>query len=322
MKLELAKTNKQLRLKAIFFNMIIRRMSAAKFKRLHVMADILMKRNIKDISISKEILTYGNDKVTLPIYVYKSHDQQEKVPGVLWLHGGGYAMGSPSLSIGIISKLIAASGCVVVAPDYRLSTEKPYPAALDDCHQALLWMRDNANQLNIRDDQLMVGGESAGGGLAIALSLYERDHNGVKIAFQMPIYPMIDDRMINESAKNNNDPVWGSKVNKVAWQLYLSDLNREDVPIYAAPARAEDLSNLPPLVSYVGDLDPFKDEISIFVDKLKMYKIPVFFNIYKGCYHAFDIVNSQADVSKEAHSFFINAFKYAVENYYAKQNDI
>src|SRR5690606_30824760 len=132
------------------------------------------------------------------------------VPGVLWIHGGGYAQGVPEMSHDMYRQLIGTRDCVIVAPDYRLSIDAPYPAALEDCYEVLLWMKDHAQELGIRSDQLMVGGESAGGGLTAALAMYARDRGEVNLAFQMPLYPMIDDRMVTESAGDNNAYVWNS----------------------------------------------------------------------------------------------------------------
>ena len=165
----------------------------------------------------------------------------------------------------------------------------------------------------------MVGGESAGGGLTTALSLYARDKGEVNIAFQMPLYPMIDDRMITESARNNNAPVWNSNLNERAWKLYLGELYGKDVPMYAAAARATDYKNLPPTVTFVGDLEPFRDETIEYVENLKKAGVPVKFEVYKGCYHGFDIACPDADISKKAIKFFIESFKYAVNNYFAAQ---
>jgi acetyl esterase/lipase len=180
-------------------------------------------------------------------------------------------------------------------------------------------MKEHAGVLGIRDDQLMVGGESAGGGLAAALTLYERDHGGVNIAFQMPLYPMIDDRMTNESAKENNAPVWDSDANRVAWGLYLGGLAGKDVPVYAAPARETDFSNLPPAVTFVGDLEPFRDETILYVQNLRDAGVPVDFERYAGCYHAFDKMNPYAEVSRKALAFLMDSFRNAVKNYHVEQ---
>ncbi len=228
-------------------------------------------------------------------------------------------MGTPEMSAERYKSLIARSDCVVIAPDYRLSIEAPYPAALEDGYDALLWMKENAGELGIRDDQLMVGGESAGGGLAAALTLYARDKGEVNIAFQMPLYPMIDDRMITASAMNNNSPIWDSNTNQWAWKLYLGDLESENVPPYAAPARAAHFTCLPPAVTFVGDLEPFRDETIQFVEKLRKAGVPVDFEVFAGCYHGFDVVHPGAEVSKRALSFFLNSYEFAVTHYFAKQ---
>lgn len=107
--------------------------------------------------------------------IYRPHHVQENLPGILWLHGGGYAQGIPELFENMYQKLMGTSNCVIIAPDYRLSIEAPYPAALEDSYDALLWMKQHAKELGIRSNQLMVGGESAGGGLTAALTLYARD---------------------------------------------------------------------------------------------------------------------------------------------------
>ena len=164
----------------------------------------------------------------LRVRVYRSLRPAEKAAGVLWMHGGGYAVGATEMDIGYIENLIASANCVIVSPDYTLSTEKPYPAALEDCYEALLWLKENAPALGIRDDQLFVGGLSAGGGLAVAVSLMARDKGDVNIAFMMPLYPMIDDMMDTESARNNNAPIWNSHSNKLGWNMYLRDFTDKD----------------------------------------------------------------------------------------------
>ncbi len=260
------------------------------------------------------------DGSKMRICIIKPLTQKEDVPGVLWLHGGGYALGTPELAIMMAKWFMEVSNCVVVAPDYRLSIQAPYPAALDDSYEALLWMKSHTKELGIRDNQLMVGGDSAGGGLTAALTLYARDKGEVSIAFQMPLYPMLDDRMTSESAKDNNAPLWNSKSNFNGWKLYLGNLFETDnVPAYAAPARAADYTKLPPTATFVGELEPFRDETIQYVENLKKAGIPVEFEIYKGCFHAFEQICPKAEVSKKAIAFIVNSFKYAVEHYFAEQ---
>lgn len=324
MKVTYAMIDKQLRLRGLIFNLFFRRSSEGKFLKLMHSAKKFSekakgRRRINGIHSSEEWIT-REDGSKLRVCIYRPLHKVTNAPGVLWLHGGGYALGIPEFFLSTFKKLIEASDCIIIAPDYRLSIETPYPAALEDAYAALKWMKSHAQNLGIRPDQLMVGGESAGGGLTAALCLYARDKDEVKIAFQMPLYPMIDDRMITESSKENNAPVLNSRMNAWAWKLYLGELYGKDVPYYAAPARAADYRNLPPAVTFVGDLEPFRDETIQYVENLRKAGVPVDFKVYSGCYHGFDIINPKADVSKNAAAFFIDSFKYAVNHYFIEQN--
>lgn len=258
---------------------------------------------------------------SLRLCVYRPKEKREKAPGLLWIHGGGYAIGIPELDGNFIKSFIQESGCIVVAPDYCLSTEAPYPAALEDCYTALLWLKDNAASLGVRPDQLMVGGDSAGGGLTAALCIYARDKKEVSIAFQMPLYPMLDDRMITESSQNNDAPVWNTKSNENGWRLYLGELYGTDkVPAYAAPARLTDYHDLPPAFTFVGSIEPFCDETITYMEQLKAAGIPAEYKVFQGCFHAFDIMAKKAGPAKEARKLLIENFRYAVEHYFAKQH--
>lgn len=194
--------------------------------------------------------------------------------GVLWLHGGGYALGVPEMDLHYARKIQAVTNSVVVMPDYRLSIEAPYPAALSDAYLALKWFKNNAQQLGVNPQQLFVAGDSAGGGLTAALTLYARDQHEIDVAFQMPLYPMIDDQP-TESSKNNDAPVWNTYNNRHAWQLYLgSQYGTGYISQYAAPARAVDYRHLPPTYTFVGTIEPFYDETRKYIANLK--KKPVY----------------------------------------------
>jgi acetyl esterase/lipase len=318
MKIKFSMIDKELRTTGRLIKFVNPAFTKAK---LRFFSKLQFKPRLKDHSIKFiEKWIPREDGSKLRICIFKSNESADSLPGVLWLHGGGYAFGNPDSSSGIAKRLIEASNCVVIAPDYRLSVETPYPAALEDCYQALLWMKDNAKDLGIKDDQLMVGGESAGGGLTAALTLYARDKGEVAIAFQMPLYPMLDDRMINESAMDNNAPVWNSKSNENAWELYLGELfGSPNVPPYAAPARAEDFSHLPPTATFVGDLEPFRDETTQYVENLRKAGVPVMFKMFEGCYHAFEQMCPKAEISKQANRFLSDSYKFATEHYFAEQ---
>lgn len=259
------------------------------------------------------------DGSKLRLCVYSPATPKQNVPGILWIHGGGYAIGAPEQDALFINRFIAASGAVVVAPDYTLSVDAPYPAALDDCYAALLWLRDNGAKYGMRTDQIFVGGDSAGGGLTAAISLLARDKGEVSIAFQMPLYPMIDDRP-TPSNTDNDAPVWNTKSNEAGWSLYLGELYRtENVSAYAAPARCGDFRGLPPTCSYVGSVEPFYDETVAYIDNLNAAQIETHFKIFDGCFHAFDQVCYPTKVAKQARAFLMESFAYAVEHYFANQ---
>lgn len=232
--------------------------------------------------------------------------QKKSRPAFLWIHGGGYAMGSPEQEFYFIKRILEAIDAVVLAPDYTRSVYAPYPKALDDCYDSLLWLKENAERLGADPDRIFVGGDSAGGGLCAALCLYARDKGEVNIAFQTPLYPMIDDRPTRTN-QNNQTPCWDSQSNDKAWSVYLGKLYGSDsVPYYAAPARAERLEGLPPTLTYVGDIEPFYAETADFVARLRKAGVPTDFRVYSGCYHGFDVICPDSVPGKDAIAFFKN----------------
>jgi acetyl esterase/lipase len=309
---------------------IVMRPSARYFRFLHALTRRSAGRNVEGLECAeRHIPSFGDDpKIRVRIYgppkppePPEPPEQSTKslLPGVLFLHGGGYALGTPEMSTDVYKPLIETRDCIIVAPDYRKSLDAPYPAAVNDCYSTLLWMKEHAAELGIREDQLIVMGQSAGGGLTAAVSLMARDRGDVRIAFQLPLYPMIDDRMITASARDNNAPVWSSKHNLVGWDLYLDGLERDEVPPYAAPARETDLSNLPPTATFVGDLDPFRDETQQYVQGLRAAGVPVAFRVFERCYHAFDVIGANSKVGREAAAFLQEQFAHAVDDCFAKQ---
>lgn len=239
-------------------------------------------------------------------------------PGVLWIHGGGYFTGMPGMAyFSRVRDLVEKHGAVVVSPDYRLAFRAPYPAALYDCHTTLVWLRDHSKELGIRSDQLIVGGESAGGGLAAALCMYEKDTGGVKVAFQLPLYSMLDNEE-TESSRDNHAPVWNTRRNHFGWKVYLRGL-RGEVPCYAAAARRKDYSDLPPAYTFVSTNEPFYSETVTFIENLRKAEVPAEIDVYPGLFHAFDMLKPSLEVSKDAAWRFNEWVGAALERYFAKQ---
>jgi len=256
------------------------------------------------------------DGTKLRVLICKSKaGTKPNATGLLWIHGGGYAIGAPEQDFFFADPLTKDGSCVAVMPAYTLATKAPYPAALEDCYLVLKWMKENAQKLGINANQLFVGGDSAGGGLTAAVCLYARDKGEVNIAYQMPLYPMLDDRMITASSQDNDAPVWNTASNEAAWALYLEGI--KDVPIYAAPARAENLRNLPPACTYVGTIEPFHDETVDFVNRLREQGVEVAFKEYEGCFHAFDLMGAGTKVGKDARAFLLENFQVAQRKFFA-----
>ncbi|MBQ8831001.1 MAG: alpha/beta hydrolase [Oscillospiraceae bacterium] len=244
----------------------------------------------------------------------------EKTPGILWIHGGGYVTGmADMIYISRALKLVKQYGAVVVTPEYRLAGKAPYPAALEDCYEALKYLKNNADELGCNRNQLMVGGESAGGGLTAALCMYARDKGEVKIAFQMPLYPMIDDRD-TDSSRDNHGISWNTRRNHAAWKMYLRNIG-DTPPAYAAPARQTDFSGLPPAYTFVGDKEAFYCETLTFVENLKAAGVPAHADVYPTGFHAFDLLLPFRKISKAAIAEFEKQYLYAVDHYFAAQDE-
>jgi acetyl esterase/lipase len=262
----------------------------------------------------------GGPDVRVRVYRPLTRTDSQPLPGVLFLHGGGYALGNPEMAGTTYELMMRTRSCVIVAPDYRKSFDAPYPAAVNDCYATLVWMKENCAALGVRDDQLIVIGQSAGGGLTAAVALMARDRGEVRIAFQMPLYPMIDDRNSTESARDNDAPIWNARHNRLGWDLYLGELaGRDDIPKYAAPARETDYAGLPPTATFVGELDPFRDETIQYVEHLRAAGVPVEFRRYEGCFHGFDALRPNAGMSRDANAFMAEQFAAAVDGCFAKQ---
>lgn len=257
----------------------------------------------------------------VPALVLRPAGGAAKAPGVLWIHGGGYILGMKEMvHMGRAADLVKKYGAVVIAPGYRLAFMAPYPAALHDCYKSLVYMKKHARELGIRDDQLMVGGESAGGGLAAAVCLLARDMKEVNVAYQMPLYPMLSN-IDTESSANNHGRVWNTRRNHIGWRFYLRGKAKCEVPPYAAPAQAADadLAGLPPAYTFVGSGEPFYAETLEYVRRLRTAGVEADVDVYDTNIHAFDMLYPEMEQSRAAIAKFEEHFEYAREHYFAEQ---
>ena len=272
-------------------------------------------KDIEGLLCEERFIPSKNNGPDIRIRIFRPINSDKNLPGLLYNHGGGYMLDVPEGYLEFIKQFISKRPCVVVAPDYRRSIKNPFPDGFNDCYDTLLWMKENALNLGIISSKFIVAGHSAGGGLTAAITLKARDTKDVEIAFQMPIYPMIDHRQNTESAKSMNSvPVWNGTTNAYGWNMYLRN-TKAPVSKYASPALNNDYSNFPPTISFVGDLEPFRDETINYVEALRSENIEVKFELFKGAFHAFDVIGKDTDIGKKANQFQFDAFAEYVDKY-------
>ena len=279
-----------------FVNMLLKRVSAG--------------RDRQGLHCDEVYIPSGDGRWQIRARVYKPEQQEGPLPLLLYIHGGGYLLGNPEMSIDVIERFIKTRPCVVVAPDYRKAYTKPYPAGFNDCYETLLWATNNAAQLAVDPGRVIVAGHSAGGGLTASVTLKARDTGDVKIAFQMPIYPMIDDRQPTDSSRDIDVPVWNTQTNRIGWNAYLASLRQDssEIPAYAAAARNDDYEAFPPTITFVGTLEPFYWETQVYVQALQNAGVEVRFEEFENCFHAFDTIAADADISKAALAFTFDSY--------------
>jgi len=241
------------------------------------------------------------------IRIYQAKNSVKPAPALVYIHGGGMILGSIEGEAASAQMYCAQTGATVISVDYRKAPEFPYPCGPEDCYSAAMWVFDNATALGIDTKNIGIYGGSAGGGLVLAVALMARDRNSMSFKYMLPIYPMIDDR--NETSSTHEVTeigIWDRAGNIEAWNWYLGGKSADG---YAAPARATDLSGLPPAFIDVGELDAFRDEDTEFALRLLKSGVACEFRIYPGAYHASEIFAPEADLSKRIVAGRVDAIK-------------
>ncbi|WP_438290340.1 alpha/beta hydrolase [Streptomyces sp. HUAS TT7] len=216
----------------------------------------------------------------VPVRIYRPREAQGTL---IWLHGGGFVMGDVETEHPWAARIAEASGAVVISVGYRLAPEDPFPAAPDDAYAVLTWAAGNAAELGIDPDRIAVGGHSAGGGLAAATALRARDEQGPRIHFQLLNQPGLDDRQQTWSAREFTDTPWMTRDKITAsWRHYLGSTPASP---YAAPARATDLTGLPPAYVATAEYCPNRDEDITYALRLLQSGVSVELHQWPGTFH-------------------------------------
>ncbi|RSM70530.1 alpha/beta hydrolase [Kibdelosporangium aridum] len=255
------------------------------------------------IDVRNELVPGPEGAPDVPVRIYRRAGQEGAQPGLLYIHGGGFVIGRVDMADLAAMPFVDKLGIVVVAVDYRLAPETPFPGPVEDCYAALVWTANKASELGIDPARLAVGGESAGGGLSAATVLLARDRGGPALSHQYLWIPELDDRLETESMREYVDtPLWNRPNAVFSWDSYLGEGKRgtADVSPYAAPARAADLSGLPPTVVTVCQFDPLRDEGLEYARRLSQANVPTEVRGYAGSFHGSTMIGDAAVTQRAA----------------------
>ena len=249
-------------------------------------------------------LTYkirGYNHQNVKVFVLRKRNVSGKTPGLLYIHGGGFQIVGTFVHIKMLEQIVEATGHSVVYVNYHLAPKHPFPAAFFDCYHTLLWMKNHAGYLLIDENDISVGGDSAGGNLAAGIALYARDKSGPKINKQMLLYPVIDIRQETDSIKEFHDaPMWNSVLNKSMWEVYMKN-GDFDMLQYASPSLAS-LENMPKTYIETAQFDCLRDEAIDYARKLSEAGVKVIEYHTRKSVHGYDAV------------FYSNFVKKMIEN--------
>jgi acetyl esterase/lipase len=247
--------------------------------------DALQRRHTPD---DVEVLTLPSG---VDVRLHRPAGVNQPAPALLWIHGGGYVMGTAQHEDIPCRRFARTLGITVAAVEYRLAPEHPYPAPLEDCYSALIWL---ARLPSVDPTQIAIGGVSAGGGLAAALAFLARDRSEALSVLQVLSQPMLDDRTTSTDRDRPGHRLWNAASNRFGWQSYLCNAD----PEVAVPARRTDLAGLPPAWIGVGTADLFHDEDLAYAERLRAAGVPCEVHVAPGAFHVFDALTPKASVSK------------------------
>ncbi len=256
-------------------------------------------RRIPDMKPPQGVAVEDRSNGDFSLRIYTPEGERSGA-AVLWIHGGGMVMGTVAMNDYECCEWVQALDAVVVSVEYRVAPEHPFPAPLDDCFAAWHWLQAEAAGLGVDPGRIVIGGQSAGGGLAASLAQRLRDAGGVQPAGQALYCPMLDDRTAARTELDGlKHKLWNNHSNRRGWSLYLGcDPGAADVPEYASPARREDLSGLPPAWIGVGDADLFYEEAARYGERLLAAGTACDMHVTEDGFHGFEGMIREAAVTR------------------------
>lgn len=267
------------------------------------------------VRTSEHLVDESHPGPPVRVVVFEREAPSPSRPALLWIHGGGYVIGTPEQDMTLVSQILDRLDVVIVSVDYRLAPEHPFPAALDDCDAILRWMVEQAHALGIDAGRIAVAGRSAGGGLAAALAQRVADSGPIAIALQLLIYPMLDARTTARDDHGDRGRfVWTPQSNRFGWASYLGrDPAAGGYPDYAVPAQRADLKGLAPAWIGVGTLDLFYDEDVEYGERLRTAGVACDIHVTAGGYHGFDIMRPRAIAAQRFLDAMVTALKRSLD---------
>jgi acetyl esterase/lipase len=277
----------------------LRDIPEARVQLAEMYAQMAVAEPLVDVVRSDHTATADAESDGVTVRVFRPREAKGPLPALVWIQGGGYVLTAPDMDDRFCEGVALRHGCLVVSVDWRRAPEHQFPGAAEDGHAAAHWTFTNAAELGVDPDRVVVGGHSSGGGTAAAVALILRDRGEFSACHQLLAYPMLDDRQTTDSSRRVTDhEVWDRASNEIAWRAYLGEAyGGDDVSPYAAPARAEDLTGLPPTTILVGGLDLFLDEDVEYARRLIDAGVRTELHVYPAAHHAFDRQAPRAAVS-------------------------
>ncbi|MEO6500993.1 MAG: alpha/beta hydrolase [Jatrophihabitantaceae bacterium] len=235
----------------------------------------------------------------LPLRLYRPEGQDPQ-PALIYFFGGGWTLGQIDTCDGICRTLANAAGCVVIAAGYRLAPEHKFPGAVNDCFDAVSWIAEHAGELGIDPDRLAVGGDSAGGNLAAAVTLLAKQQGGPRLAAQLLVYPNTCYEADTPSLRQNDDPsMFNRRSVDWYWGHYLATPADGKNPL-ASPLLAADHAGLPPALVITAEYDPLRDEGEEYAHRLRSAGVPTELSRYDGMMHGFFLMYPMLEGGRRA----------------------